>query len=94
MKAPQQKTEIQKALLDRARRYCALAEQCESGVRQKLISWGAGFDDVDVIIGRLRSDDYLNDQRYACAYCHGKLIGQRWGRQKVLYQRRPKHISK
>ncbi len=94
MKAPQQKTEIQKALLDRARRYCALAEQCESGVRQKLISWGAGFDDVDVIIGRLRSDDYLNDQRYACAYCHGKLIGQRWGRQKVLYQLRSKHISK
>ena len=94
MKSPLQKSEITKALLDRARRYCALAEQCESGVRQKLISWGAELSDVDAIIESLRADDYLNDLRYACAYCHGKLLGQRWGRQKVLYQLRSKHIAK
>lgn len=94
MKAPVQKSEIQRAFLDRARRYCALTEQCESGVRQKLISWGAEFDDIEVIIGKLRADDYLNDVRYASAYCRGKLLGQRWGRQKVLYQLRSKHISK
>lgn len=94
MKAPLQKSEITKALLDRARRYCALTEQCESGVRQKLISWGAEIYDVDSIIESLRADDYLNDRRYACAYCRGKLVGQHWGRQKVLYQLRSKHIAK
>ena len=58
-----------RALLDRARRYCALSEQCESGVRQKLISWGAASDVVPVIVDRLRSEDYLNDVRYARAFC-------------------------
>ena len=88
------KSETTRALLDRARRYCALSEQCESGVRQKLISWGAASGEVDAIIQSLRSDDYLNDLRFACAYCRGKLVGQRWGRQKVLYQLRAKHLAK
>ena len=83
-----------RALLDRARRYCALSEQCESGVRQKLISWGAASDDVTPIVERLRSEDYLNDERYARAFCEGKLVQQRWGKQKVLYHLRAKHLPK
>ena len=81
-------------LLDRARRYCAMSEQCESGVRQKLIAWGAASTDVDPIIASLRSDDYLNDVRYARAYAESKILQQHWGRQKVLYQLRLKHLSK
>lgn len=87
-------TEDLRVLLDRARRYCALAEQCESGVRQKLIAWGAGSDDVKLVVERLRSEDYLNDMRYARAFCEGKLLHQRWGRQKVLYHLRTKHLPK
>ena len=87
-------TESARALLDRARRYCALGEQCESGVRQKLISWGATSGEVPLIVERLRADDYLNDFRYARAFCEGKLLHQRWGRQKVLYHLRSKHLPK
>lgn len=86
--------EATRALLDRARRYCAHSEQCESGMRQKLITWGAPSTVLDAIISRLRADDYINDFRYAAAYCRGKLVGQRWGRQKVLYQLRAKHLPK
>lgn len=92
--SPKSETDTARAFLDRARRWCALSEQCESGVRQKLISWGAASDEVDRIVARLRADDYLNDFRYARAYCEGKLLGQRWGRQKVLYQLRAKHLPK
>ncbi|MBR4739204.1 MAG: RecX family transcriptional regulator [Bacteroidales bacterium] len=87
-------TEATRALLDRARRYCALGEQCESGVRQKLIVWGATSGDVKLIVERLRAEDYLNDMRYARAFCEGKLLQQRWGRQKVLYHLRTKHLPK
>lgn len=80
------------ALLNRARRYCALGEQCESGVRQKLISWGAASEEVPLIVTRLRAEDYINDIRYARAFCEGKLLHQRWGRQKVLYHLRTKHL--
>lgn len=82
------------ALLDRARRYCALAEQCESGVRQKLVTWGAGSDEADVVVDRLRGEGYLDDKRYARAYCESKILQQGWGRQKVLYQLRLKHLPK
>lgn len=83
-----------RALLDRARRYCALSEQCETSVRQKLIAWGATVAEVEPIIGSLRADDYLNDSRYACAFAESKILQQHWGRQKVLYQLRLKHLSK
>lgn len=85
---------IDSALLDRARRYCALAEQCESGVRQKLVTWGAGTDDANVVVENLRSEGYLDDKRYARAYCESKMLQQGWGRQKVLYQLRLKHLPK
>ncbi len=94
MKSSDPQTEALRALLDRARHYCARSEQCESGVRQKLIGWGASAADMDTIIQRLRAEDYINDLRYAAAYCRGKLIEQRWGRQKVLYQLRAKHLPK
>ncbi len=50
--------------------------------------------DVEPIIRSLRADDYLNDSRYACAYAESKILHQHWGRQKVLYQLRLKHLSK
>ncbi len=85
---------LESAMLDRARRYCALSEQCESGVRQKLIAWGAAPAEIEQIITRLRAEDYLNDKRYARAYVESKILQQHWGRQKVLYQLRLKHLSK
>lgn len=81
-------------LLDRARRYCAISEQCESAVRQKLIAWGTPSEKVDTIVRQLRSEDYLDDERYARAYCESKIIGQQWSRLKVLYQLRLKRLPK
>ena len=86
--------EATRSMLDRARRYCATSEQCESGVRQKLIVWGAKPEMMDTIVARLRSEDYLNDKRFARVYCESKLLQQHWSRQKVLYQLRSKHLSK
>ena len=87
-------TPATRALLDRARRFCALSEQCETSVRQKLIAWGAAVAEVEPIINSLRADDYLNDSRYARAYAESKILHQHWGKQKVLYQLRQKHLSK
>jgi regulatory protein len=81
-------------LLDRARRYCALAEQCEDAVRQKLVTWGATPVESDDVIDALYSENYLDDVRYARAYCESKILHQHWGRQKVLYQLRLKHLPR
>ena len=84
----------QPALLDRARRYCAFSEQCEDAVRQKLVTWGASPVQSDEIIAKLQNENYLDDERYARAYCESKILHQHWGRQKVLYQLRLKHLPR
>ena len=94
MKENSPKTMTLHALLDRARHYCALSEQCETSVRQKLIGWGAVSSEVEEVIASLRADDYLNDKRFACSYAESKIKQQHWGRQKVLYQLRLKRLSK
>ncbi len=94
MKESALKSVTTRALLDRARHYCALSEQCETSVRQKLINWGATPADIETIVASLRADDYLNDMRFARSYAESKILQQHWGRQKVLYQLRMKHLSK
>lgn len=86
--------DTQRALLDRARHYCALAEQCEDAVRQKLVTWGASPSDSDVIVAALQKEGYLDNDRYARAFCESKILTQHWGRQKVLYQLRLKHLPR
>lgn len=81
-------------LLDRARRYCALSEQCEDAVRQKLVTWGASPAQSDEVVAKLHQEQYLDDVRYARAYCESKILHQQWGRQKVLYQLRLKHLPR
>lgn len=82
------------AFLDRARNYCALSEQCEDAVRQKLVTWGASPAESDAVVEKLYEGKYLDDERYARAYCESKILHQHWGRQKVLYQLRLKHLPR
>lgn len=83
-----------KALLSRAQRYCSQQEQCGNAVRQKLTAWGATGDEIDDILAALYDDRYLDDCRYARAYCESKMLRQHWGRQKVLYQLRLKRLPR
>ncbi len=88
------KNQSYKAQLERARCWCAAEERCESGVREKLVVWGAGADDADEIVAVLREEGYLDDVRYARAYCESKMLHQHWGRQKVIYQLRLKRLPR
>ena len=83
-----------KAQLERARVWCAAEERCGSGVREKLAAWGADSVDIDDIIASLTEEGYLDDVRYARAYCESKTLRQHWGRKKVQYQLRLKGVPR
>lgn len=83
-----------KDLIDRARRYCAQAEQCEDSVRQKLVVWKASPEESNAVVSALVAEGYIDDNRYARAYCESKILKHQWGRQKVLYHLRLKHLSR
>lgn len=93
-KAASQTNDALHALLERARNYCSLSEQCEDAVRQKLVTWGATPEQSNAVVESLFRDNYLDNLRYARAYCTSKILSQHWGRQKVLYNLRLKHLPR
>lgn len=80
------------ALLARARAWCAAAEQCSSAASDRLRTWGADADVAADIVARLVDEGYIDDDRYARAYCESKMLRAGWGRLKVLHQLRLKHL--
>ena len=72
---------------------CARSEQAEGDVRKKLHDWGLSSTDVNSIIERLKQERYLDNERYAHAYCRDKLRFNGWGRIKISFMLRNKGIE-
>lgn len=73
---------------------CNRCEQCSSDIFRKLASWGVGIDDARMIVGRLIEDRFLDDARFARAYCYDKFNFSGWGRRKIMQGLWAKHISR
>ncbi len=62
-------------------------------LRRKLHDWGASPGDADAIIARLKRERYLDNERYARAYCRDKLRFNGWGRIKIAFMLRGKGVE-
>src|SRR5690606_535730 len=65
-------------------RYCAYQERCHADVRRKLSELGVTGDEADEIIVSLIKDQFLNEERFARLFVHGKFRLKRWGRLKII----------
>lgn len=72
---------------------CARCEQAEGDLRKKLHDWGVGTNDANAIIMRLKQERYLDNERYARAYCRDKLRFNGWGRLKLSFMLKGKGIE-
>ena len=72
---------------------CARCEQAEGDIRKKLREWGIASSDTDAIITRLKQERYLDNERYARAYCRDKLRFNGWGRIKIAFMLKGKGIE-
>jgi len=79
--------------LQRAKLYCAYQERCHAETKQKLYSFGLFKNDVDRIVSHLIEEDYLNEERFACAYARGKFRMKHWGRVKIVYELKQKNVG-
>lgn len=79
--------------LYRAAALCSKCEQAEHDIRIKLKSWGISPYDTDKIIQRLIDEKYIDEERYALAFTRDKFRFNGWGRIKIAYNLRLKHIS-
>ena len=72
---------------------CAQSEQCSMDMRQKLYKWSVPFYDAEAIIKKLQDTRFIDDARFAIAYCRDKYRFNKWGRIKIKYGLRAKYIS-
>lgn len=87
------KTLTPEKALYRAATLCSKCEQAEHDIRIKLKSWGISADESDTIIQRLIDEKYIDEERFALAFTRDKSRFDGWGRVKITYQLRLKHIS-
>ena len=76
--------------------YCASGEHCVNDVRIKLDKYDLSQDQSERIIEKLKETGFVDEQRYARAFVHDKLLFAKWGRLKIsamLWQKRlPQNI--
>jgi len=72
---------------------CARCEQAEGDLRKKLKDWGIGNAEANSIIQRLKSERFLDNERFARAYCRDKLRFNGWGKLKIAFMLKGKGIE-
>lgn len=73
--------------------YCAYQERCDAEVRKKLTGWYLYPEDIDVLISDLIQNNFLNEERFACAFVSGKFRIKKWGKIKIKQHLKQKRIS-
>ena len=79
--------------LQKARHYCGYQERCHSEVQEKLYSFGLRKPQVEAALATLIEEGYLNEERFAIAYAGGHFRLKQWGKVRIRYQLKQKHVS-
>jgi len=73
--------------------WCAYQERSHFEVKEKLYSYGLFSGDVNDILSYLIQNNFLNEERFACAYVSGKFRIKGWGRIKIKQGLKLKRVS-
>lgn len=86
-------TPEQDQVYNKAALLCSRSEKCTSEILEKLRLWGLSEEESGVVIRKLISEKYIDDERFARAYVKDKYRFNHWGRQKIEFMLRSKKIS-
>jgi regulatory protein len=75
------------------RKYCAFQERSHQEVRFKLLEHGIYGDMLEEIISNLITENFLDEERYACTFASGKFNIKHWGRLKIKQELTMKGVS-
>jgi regulatory protein len=81
-----------KTALNRSMTLCARREYCVSDILAKLDSWGISESTGWMIIGKLKKENFINEERYASGFVKDKFRYNRWGRIKITSHLKAKGI--
>lgn len=72
--------------------YCSQAERVEYDIRQKLLTWGLKGINISNIIRYLKTENFINEERYCRAFIKDKIRFNKWGKSKIVYELKNKRI--
>lgn len=86
-------SELFKSALNKAMALCAGREYSAGEISSKLQSWGINDNESTRIIGLLKKDNFINEERYAMAFVRDKFRYNKWGKVKISSHLKAKNIS-
>lgn len=72
-----------KEVKQRAGRFCAFRERSPNELFEKIQSWGVKEEDAAKLVAELASEGYVDEQRFANAFCNDKFEFNSWGKHKI-----------
>lgn len=73
--------------------FCAYQERCLFEIKNKLDEFDLSDIEKASIISSLKTNKFWNEERFAEAYCQGKVRIKRWGKQKIKAGLIQKHVD-
>ena len=71
---------------------CSRSEQCSVDIRKKMVAWEIMDELVEEIISKLKSEKFIDDERYVKAYISDKFRLNKWGKIKLRYYLKAKGL--
>lgn len=75
------------------KQWCAYQERSQNETRYKLYEYGLKELEVEEIISKLISENFLNEERFAMALAGGKFRIKHWGKIKIKIELKKHKIS-
>ena len=79
--------------LGKATALCSGSEHCKAQIMEKLSLWGVSDQDASNNMDYLVKEKYIDNKRFARAYCHDKFCYNHWGRIKIRQMLRHLRLS-
>lgn len=73
--------------------YCSRAERCEFDITKKMESWELSEEQQKKIIQRLKSENFLNEERFCKSFINDKFKYNKWGTNKIAFELKKKNIA-
>lgn len=79
--------------LAKTMKFCSSKEVCTFDIKKRLVKQKTSHEFHEKIIKKLISENFINHERYAEAFVNDKLIFNKWGKTKIIFQLKNKQIE-
>lgn len=82
-----------KEALQKAEHFCSYQERCHEEVMAKLRIMKMDSEEIDQIMVHLITENFLNEERFACSFAKGKHRIKHWGKIRISNELKFKKIA-